>query len=269
MSAQQLTLVSEAADVVAATPLSNGNIALTWQVFSSPTYVIRAIIAKPDCTPLTAAFTVSSSTASTGSLGAGRAHVAANGAALLFSWITDDDLWIRTSTLAGALGTEMKVILATQSQTIEHVRLVPFGSGFAAFIRWAARTSSEAGKLEMVPISSTGTVGAAVLVSDETNSDFASNKAFGVAALTGGSLVTTWHTCGAASGQCDVHVRILDTTGTPTGPATVLATTTVGDQVNPAVAALPAGYLAAWTDASAQAPDTSGTAVRARIIYLP
>ena len=52
------------------------------------------------------------------------------------------------------------------------------------------------------------------------------------------------------------------------GDELVLATSTANDQTGPSAAALPDGAFAtAWTDKSGNAPDSSGTAVRARVIY--
>ena len=44
---------------------------------------------------------------------------------------------------------------------------------------------------------------------------------------------------------------------------------TDGDQIGPSVAPLPNGFAVAWTDTSHVAPDTQGSAVRARIFYPP
>jgi hypothetical protein len=55
----------------------------------------------------------------------------------------------------------------------------------------------------------------------------------------------------------------------PLGAEITVPTTTVGDQTKPSVAALPGDAFAViWRDDSAQAPDTSGSAVRARIVYI-
>ncbi len=63
--------------------------------------------------------------------------------------------------------------------------------------------------------------------------------------------------------------RAFNADGTPASEELVIPTTKVGDQTNPSVAALPNNAFAVvWRDDSAQAPDTSGSSVRARIVYL-
>ena len=62
---------------------------------------------------------INETAASTGTFGASRAHVTSTGTDLLFSWVTDDNLWIRTGTTAGVLNAETKVLDATGTQTIE------------------------------------------------------------------------------------------------------------------------------------------------------
>jgi hypothetical protein len=68
LSPAQLTIATEAADVVSVTALSNGNAAITWLLFQSPTYVLRGVRVKPDCTVIAPPFTVSSTAPSTGAV---------------------------------------------------------------------------------------------------------------------------------------------------------------------------------------------------------
>ena len=117
----------------------------------------------------------------------------------------------------------------------------------------------------------TGAVmGAPTVISTRSGSDFDSSQAFGVAGRDNGSLLVVWHSCldkGDGNG-CGVFGRLIGPTGDPAGEEFVIPTTTTGDQTRPSAAALPSGaYAVSWTDASMTAPDTSGTAVRARIIY--
>jgi hypothetical protein len=113
-------------------------------------------------------------------------------------------------------------------------------------------------------------MGPPVLISDRSGSDFASSEAFGVAPGRDGSLLVVWHAClekGDGSG-CGVFGRLLGPSGAPLGPELVIPTTTADDQIRPSAVGLPDGAFAvAWTDRSTAAPDSSGTAVRARIIY--
>jgi hypothetical protein len=263
--AGQQSISSDAADVVAATGLSNGNAAVTWQVFPA----VRMAIVKPDCTLVGAVQTVSVSTASTGTSGAMRSHIAANGSTILVSWLTDGDLWVRTGTLAGALGAEIKLVDKTATQTIEHARIAPFGTGFAIAARWAAQVTSDSGKFELYQVSSTGALSATTLVTDAVHSDFSSTKSFGVARREiDGAMLITWHDCEVGPGSCDVFGQLVHSLGMPVGSPRMIASSAASDQINPSVAALPDAFVAAWNDSSGTAPDTSGTAVRARILYF-
>ena len=265
----QLSLSSDAADVVTIAPLSNGNFAVTWQTFMT-TQVIRAMVVKPDCTALGPAGTVSTDS---GTFGARRSHVAANGPSVLYAWVVDGSVHMRYGTNNGALiGTESTPIPATTSQEVDHVRLAPWGTGFAAVVRWAATSAAGPGKIDVYRIPATGTMpalmGTPILITDKSGSDFASDKAFGVARRSDDALMVVWHACETGPGSCDVFGRILRPTGVPVGPETVIATSTGSDQVNPSIAALDGkSFVAAWNDSSGIPPDQSGSSVRARILY--
>ncbi len=265
----QLTLSTDAADVVTATPLSNGNFAVTWQTFISPSQVIRSIIAKPDCTTLTASPTTVSTVS--GSFGARRSHVASNGTAILYTWIVDGDVRVRQGANNGTLvGTESVLIPKTASQEVDHVRIAPWGPNFAVAVRWAAASGMGAGKIEVYRVTPTGTLmGTPILITDKSGSDFASDKAFGIAQRADQALMVVWHQCDTGPGSCDVYGRILRPTGAPVGEPYVIATSTGSDQVNPSVVALDTSFVAAWNDSSGLEPDPSGSAVRARILYPP
>lgn len=259
----------EAADVATIAPLSNGNFALTWQTFMT-TQVIRGLILKPDCTPLAARITISTDS---GTFGARRSHVAANGTSVLYAWVVDGAVHMRYGANNGALlGTESTPIPATVSQEVDHVRIAPWGTGFAAVVRWAATSGTGPGKIEVYRIPATGTapmvMGTPILITDKSGSDFASDKAFGVAPRSDGALMVAWHACETGPGSCDVFGRILRPTGAAVGNEFVLATTTGSDQVNPSIVALDdKSFVAAWNDSSGIPPDQSGSSVRARILY--
>ena len=262
--ANQLTISSDAADVVSATGLMNGNFAVTWQVFQT-TYVTRAAIVKPDCTLLGPVQTLS---ATTGSFGASRAHVAANGSTILYSWVVDDNLWVRTATLAGVLGTETRLLDANTAQSIEHVRVSPWKDGFAIAARWASRAPATdgPGKIELYRTSITGVLmGQPILITDASRSDFASVKGFSIAQRRDNALIVVWHVCEAGAGLCDVFGRVLRPTGAAVGEPFIIPTSTASEQINPSVIALGDSFVAAWNDSSGEAPDRAGTAVRARV----
>ena len=107
------------------------------------------------------------------------------------------------------------------------------------------------------------------MITDRSGSDFGTKEAFAIAAQPDGTVLVVWHAClenGDGSG-CGVFGRVLKADGTVAGEAFTVPTTTTGDQTNPSAIALPEGFAVGWRDDSAQEPDPSGSAVRARIIY--
>ncbi|HEX5063827.1 MAG TPA: hypothetical protein VFV99_30820, partial [Kofleriaceae bacterium] len=267
-TASQLSISTDAADVVTAAPLSNGNFAVTWQSFITSMQVVRSIIVKPDCTTLTPSpLTVSTVS---GSFGARRSHVASNGAAILYAWVVDGDVRVRQGANNGTLvGTEAVLVPKTATDEVDHVRISPWQTGFAVAVRWAASSGMGPGKIEVYRVSATGALmGSPILITDKSGSDFASDKAFGIAQRSDGALMVVWHQCETGPGSCDVYGRILRPTGVPVGDPYVIATSTGSDQVNPSIIALDdKAFAAAWNDSSGLEPDPSGSAVRARILY--
>jgi hypothetical protein len=174
---------------------------------------------------------------------------------------------IRTGPLSGTpLNTEVILIPKTASQEVDHVRVAPWGNGFAVAARWAAASGTGPGKLEVFRVSTTGVLqGTPILITDKSGSDFASDKAFGLARRSDDAMMVAWHQCETGPGSCDVYGRIVSSDGTLRGESEVLTTTTAGDQVNPSVVAIDNSFAVAWNDGSATAPDTSGSAVRARL----
>lgn len=256
----------DATDVVSATGLSNGNFALVWQVFQSPIYVARTAIVRPDCGIVANPANASTDTTA----GAQRPHVATNASTIVYSWIADGGVRVRTASLIGAFtGAEQTLISATASQEIEHARVSPWGTGFALAVRWTDSMSTDGpGKIEVYRLSATGMLtGGPILITDKSRSDFASNKGFSVAQRPDGALLVVWHVCEAGPGLCDVFGRILRPTGAPVGDEFVIPTSTASEQINPSVIALEDSFVAAWNDSSGEAPDRSGTAVRARVLY--
>lgn len=268
-NASQLTLSTDSADVVTIAPLTNGNFAVTWQTFMTQ-QIVKGMIVRPDCTALGPAYQLSTVS---GTFGARRSHAAANGQTILYTWIVDGEVHVRTGALTGSnLGSEVVLIAKTASEEIDHVRVAPWQTGFAVAVRWAAVTGTGPGKLEVYRVTTGGSMpllqGGPILISDKTGSDFASDKAFGIAQRSDGALMLAWHACETGPGSCDVYGRILRPTGAPVGEPYVLATSTGSDQVNPSIAAIDGtSFVAAWNDSSGIEPDQSGSAVRARILY--
>jgi len=88
-----------------------------------------------------------------------------------------------------------------------------------------------------------------------------------VVALSGGGyLVVFTDTSGAPSDQSDVRIRLIPGSGDPVDDDLPLATTLEGPQDEPFPVALPGAVVLFWTDESMLAPDTSGTAVRMRVL---
>lgn len=268
-AANQLSIALESTDVVSATGLAmNNNFAVTWQVLQSGTYYARGAIVTSSCALVGSLLTLSASTTSVGTFGATRPHVAANGSTVLFSWITDNDLWVRTSTIGGVLGPELKLIDASVAQTIEHVRVTPWKDGFAIAVRWLSMQSDGPGKIELYRTNIMGQIqGSPIVITDQSRSDFANNRALSIAQRPDNALLVVWHVCEAGAGLCDVFGRMLRPSGAAVGEPFVIPTSTASEQVNPSVVALADSFVAAWTDSSGEAPDRSGTSVRARILF--
>lgn len=274
-SPAQISIALESADVVTAAPLKNGNFAVTWQTFQNMApamEVIHAMIIKPDCNPLiTTVATVSQTVLP--SPGHHRSHVASVNNTILYAWVADDGAYVRNATLGNTLGAEINVVRKTSQFVVDFVRIVPWGTGYALAVRWssASGVSTDPGKIEIYRLNEVGSIqGEPILITDKSRTDFASDKAFGLAHGTNDSVMVTWHVCETGAGSCEVYGRIVDASGMPLGEAFVVPTSTGSDQVNPSVAALPDGaFVVAWNDSSGLDPDRSGSAVRARIIYPP
>lgn len=275
LTAGQRTLATDAADTVVIAPLPTGNFAVSWQVYS-PNAAIHTIIAKPDCTTLTALPVAVAPTAGTTN-GPRRSTVAANGTALLYGWIQDDAAYVRgttTSTSPSFISAAFKLAAPPSGETAEAVRIAPMGTGFAVAIRYSSSTFGAPGQILLQRTTSTGVVmGMPTLISDKTGSDFTNGRrGFGIATRADGMTMLVWSQCDdGSSGQCigqlDIYGRLVDATATVVGDPFVVTSTTLGDQQDPSVVALGDAFAVAWTDSSKTAPDTDGTAVRARVIY--
>jgi hypothetical protein len=203
------------------------------------------------------------------SLGHRRSHVATNGANVLVAWIADNEVRVRPLLNTGALtGMETIIVPKTASMDVDHVRVVPYGAGFAVAARWSSNTGMGPGKIEVYRTNAMGAVmGTPTVITENSGSDFASDKAFGLAARADGALLVTWHACPTGPGSCDVYGRLMRPTGVPVGDELVIPTSTGSDQVNPSALALDNSFVVSWNDSSGLPPDTSGSAVRARILF--
>jgi hypothetical protein len=271
-SAQVQVALDDFPDVVSAAALTNGNFAVAWdgRTPAATSDQIRTAVLRPDCTAASPPAVASA----VGAILPGRSHVAANANNILYAWVVDSSIRVRAARLDGTYvaAADSELLAKTATEGVEFVRLAPFGTGFAAVVRWSLLTGTTGpGRLDLYRVSSTGTLmGPPIPVSSRSGTDFGSSESFGVAAGRDGSLLVVWHACldrGDGSG-CGVFGRLLRPTGEPAGDEFVVPTTTADDQTRPSAVALPDGSFAvSWTDRSTAAPDTSGASVRARIIY--
>ena len=272
----QLPISTDVADVVAAASLSNDNVAVAWQVGLAPTdAAIHTIVVKPDCTTIPAAPVAISTTEGTND-GPNRADMAASGNNnILYAWIVDGGVHVRTASNAlSPTGNDTLLIPPTATLSVEAVRVAPLGAGFAVAVRWAdEQTYSGPGKMELYLVSATGAlIGGPTLITDQSLSDFVSGiQSFGMASRSDGALLVAWHVCDMAgdANTCVVYGRMFRPTGVPVGDAFPIPTTKSQGQTGPSVVALDGAFAVAWSDTSMEAPDTQGSAVRARIIYPP
>ncbi len=262
----QITLSTDLADVVSAAAIGDGNYVVTWQAFTpTSATVIRSSIVTPACglvapTPLT----ISDESISS----ARRPHAAANGAAVLYTWIGVDGVHGRMALPNGEPFTPDLLLVANpDGLRIDYVRIVSWGSSFALVTRAANPNDVAPGAIDVYRISSNGVPsGGPYRVTASSGSDFISNQSLGIAAQPSGILLVTWHDCPAGLGSCDVFGRFVEPNGGMLGPVRVLPTTTAGDQRNPSATFIAGSFVVAWNDTSGAAPDLSGGAVRARII---
>jgi hypothetical protein len=262
-------IVNEPADVVTAAYSPFGDrVIVTWQTFTT-TQVIRTMTVTSKCDPLGVASTPQTVSITTGVSGARRSHVAATNGTIVYVWIVDGELYVRFATDAGTLtATEKRLLAKTATQEIDFVRVVPWGASglYAVAVRWAAPSGIGPGKIEVYPLAATGDLGPPLLVTDQSASDFASDKAFGLASREDGMLMVVWHTCPTGASSCDVLGRYLSPAHELHGEAFMVPIDSEADQTNPSVAAVGEAFITAWTDASASGPDTGGTSVKARIL---
>jgi hypothetical protein len=259
------------------TPLTNGNFAAAWRVFNASVIdEIHMAILKPDCTVVGTVQVVAAGASVSDSLH--RGSVANSADRVLIAWVANGDLHVRMASTAGAFSTaDTPLVLQTQTDEIKAVRAVAAsGGGFLVGVRWGVKgTSTGTGRIEVYRVSTAGAlVGSPTLVSDRTGSDDTPSASFTMASRSDGTVLVAWHACPPLGddSMCGVFGRMYRDAGgsfTALADASVLPSTTLGDQKLPSVVALPDAFVAVWSDASATAPDKAGLAVRARLIYPP
>lgn len=267
----QVTLSAETSPfAVAAAPLANGNFAVTWYARPNAANVIRAAIVTPQCQPSN----LIDVSVATGTGGATRPSVIGSGDKILYAWVLEGAARIRVMDLLNQqVSPDSRVVDKTATEEVEFVRVTKLGTGFAVFVRWAAISRTGPGRIEMYKVSNTGVIDPAPTpITTRTGSDFDSVEGFSAAARPGdGMILVAWQTCGEITDDsgCGVFGRFVAPDGTPIGEDINLATTTDLDQTSPSVIGLPGAFAAVWRDASKQAPDIAGDAVRGRVLYAP
>jgi hypothetical protein len=262
-------------DLISVQPMSNSNFIAAWDGRVGGVDKVRASIIGPDCVPIASVNGTVFDAAST--VGTDTPHlsaVATSGDRIMFTWIVNGSVKARVATNSGMFLTgDLPIANASPTEQIDHVRVSQFGDGFAIAVRWGLiNFGPGAGRIEIYRTDSGGALqGPPLLVTDRSSSEFVDREAFGIAGGASGPVLVVWHACGdlGDGADCGVFGRFMTPTG-PAGNELVLATATQNAQTGPSATRLPDGSFAtAWTDRSDLAPDKSGAAVRARIVYPP
>jgi hypothetical protein len=283
LAANQTTIASESASVVSAAAMASGNFAVTWKTTlpaMNNVDAIHMVVVKSDCTPVGGIVELAK-----GPLFQDFVHrgsVASSADQVLFAWITNGELYTSLMSSTGAPSPGMKLIAKTTTPAppleVEHARVaaVP-GGGFVIAVSWALQTGTGPGRIDLFHLDAKGMlVDSPVQVTDQSDGDPISAESFGLASRPDGSLMIAWHVCNATGDSCALSGRILklaDPGATPwASPITdafAIPTTTGGSDKRASVVGLPDAFAVVWSDSSMKPPDTSGQAVRARIIYPP
>jgi hypothetical protein len=280
LGADQTTIASESASVVSAAAMAGGNFAVTWKTTlpaMNNVDAIHMVVVKPDCTPVGAIVELAKGPQFQDFVH--RGSVAGSADQVLFAWITNGELYTSLMSGTGAPSPGVKLIPKTATLEVEHARVaaVP-GGGFLIAVSWALLTGTGPGRIDLFHVDTKGALASsAVQVTDQSDGDPLSDESFGLASRSDGSVMLAWHVCNATGDSCALSGRILqlaaDLTSTawasPVTDAFAIPTTTGGSDKRASVVGLPEAFAVVWSDSSMKAPDTSGEAVRARILYPP
>ena len=279
LAADQTTIASEGAAVVSAAAMANGNFAVTWKTTLPAMNNVDAIhmeVVKPDCTPVGGIVELAK-----GAVFADFVHrgsVASSGDQVLFAWITNGELFASLMSGTATPSPGMKLIAKAPPLQVEHARVaaVP-GGGFLIAVSWTLQTGTGPGRIDLFRVDTTKGVmaGPAVQITDKSDGDPINAEAFGLASRPDGSLLIAWHVCDANGNSCVLSGRMLrlpadpGAAPSPITDAFAIPTTTGGSDKRASVVGLPDAFAVVWSDSSMKPPDTSGQAVRARILYPP
>lgn len=269
-------LVSEpSTDVVMAAPLFNGSFAVTWsgRTMITDRSALRTLVVGDDCAPRGPVQAVNTTVPAAG---ARQSTMAASQEGYVVVWHADGGVRARFFDLQGVAtaATETQLLTPGAGEQLSVVRVAAYDGGFAlAVMRSAAASYSlRLYRFTASPSQVPTLVGSAATIVDRLDSAF---TGFSLASHASGPILVTWEGCGdAGDGEgCGVFGRLYDTDGGARTDAFIIPTTTAKNQENPSVAPLTidngtAMFIAAWNDGSNAAPDTSGSAVRARLLYF-
>lgn len=268
-------LVSEpSTDVVVATPLANGTFAVAWsgKAVVTDRSSLRTMLVNADCT-ISRAPQVVSTLLPTAGLRQSSIAAAADG--YVMAWHADGGVRARFVSLDGTLaGTaETQLLTPVAGEQFQMVRLASFAGGYAMVVAHSSppTVSLRLYRFTATSISPPTLIGTTTVVTDKLDTLF---DGFSIASHPQGPMLVSWHGCGVrGDGEgCGVFGRLFSKDGIALGEPFVIPTTTAMDQRNPSAVPIvdESGaplFVVAWNDRSGSAPDTSGSAVRARILY--
>lgn len=268
-TAGQQPVTFETAKGVDVAPLPDGNFAVTW--LAQVPQEVHMTIVRPNCTSAMLPVVSISQPERDPLRGA---HVASNGSALLYAWILGDSVRLRGGTATGELFAEIPLAPPTDF-VIEQVRIAAMDTGFGVALRLAARDRTLPGSIVLYRTNAKGELlpGEPTLITAQSGSNTGTGRiGFGIATRGDGATMIVWHQCddGSSTGclnRLDVYGRVVRSDGTPAGSSFMVPTTTNRNQRNPSVTAINNAFAVTWIDESMTEPDTSGHAVRARVVY--
>jgi hypothetical protein len=283
LGTNQVMIAAEPGFAPSVTAMDGGNFAAIWRTTVPPNNVdaIHMAVVKPDCTPVGAVVELEQGAKFEDFVHRGSA--ASGAGKVLFAWITNGDLHTTVMSSGGMRSPVAPLIPQTTTLEVEHARVaaVP-GGGFVIAVSWTLKTGTGTGRIDLFRVDSSGQlVGSPmpvpVPVTDQSDGDPFNVEGFGLASRSDGSVMIAWHVCNASGDSCALSSRIFQLTtdptatpwATPVTDAFATPTTTGGSDKRASVVGLPDAFAVVWSDSSMKQPDTSGQAVRARIIYPP
>jgi hypothetical protein len=280
LGATQVVVAAEAGFTPSVAAIAGGNFAAIWRTeITTSTALLDTIhmtLVKPDCTPVGTVLRLDQGTRTADFVH--RDSVASSAGQVLLAWITNGDLRTTVMSSGGTQSPVTTLIPQTPTLEVEHARVaaVP-GGGFVIAVSWTLKTGTGAGRIDLFRVDAQGAlVGTPVTITDHSDGDPFNAEGFGLASRSDGTVMIAWHVCNSSGDSCVLSGRMLklaDPTATPWATpitdAFAIPTTAGGSDKRASVVGLPDAFAVVWSDSSMKPPDTSGQAVRARIIYPP